>query len=71
MEKPESVNARVRLLHLLEQAEGVLHDIAPSLASYFHRLVEQGIPPEQAIVLVRDVQARYLGTVTTDDGDED
>jgi hypothetical protein len=56
-----------RLLHLLEQAEGVLADITPSLAGYYARLVDAGIPAPQAIVLVRDVQRRYLGSVSSDD----
>lgn len=52
---------RARLVHLLEQAEGILADLAPSLGRYYARLVDAGIPPEQAILLVRDVQRRYLG----------
>lgn len=50
-----------RLIHLLDQASGVLRDIAPKLAAYYVDLVRLGVPPEQAIRLVRDVQARFIG----------
>ncbi len=57
---------RARLVHLLEQAEGILADITPSLARYYQRLVGEGVPPAQAIVLVKDVQRRYLGIFDDD-----
>lgn len=63
-----SVN-RSRFVHLLEQAEGVLHDIAPSLVRYYDRLVSLGMPPAQAIVLVREVQNRYLGGAAVEEED--
>lgn len=52
-----------RLTHLLDQASGVLHDIAPRLRAFYRELTdgEDGIPPEQAIRLVRDVQRRFIG----------
>lgn len=52
-----------RLRHLLDQSTGILQEIAPKLGFYYQLLVEeQGIPPEQAIILVRHLQARYLGS---------
>lgn len=50
-----------RLTHLLDQLGGHLKQFAPVLAAYYHDLVAQGIPPEQAIQLVRDAQARMWG----------
>ena len=60
---------RARLTHLLDQASGVLSEIAPQLAAYYQRLVAEGIPPPQAIQLVRDVQSRMIGGASDDDED--
>lgn len=52
-----------RLTHLLEQIGGHLKQMTPTLAAYYLDLVKEGIPPAQAIELVRDAQARLIGAM--------
>lgn len=42
--------------HLLDQASETFADMAPVLGRYFKALVESGVSPEGAVVLVRDAQ---------------
>jgi hypothetical protein len=52
-----------RLTHLLDQVGGHLHQFTPVMKAYFRELTtgDNPIPPEQAIQLVRDAQARLWG----------
>lgn len=52
--------------HLLDQLGGHLEAMAPALAKYYRDLTAAGIPPEQAIQLVRDAQARMWGAQRND-----
>lgn len=60
-----------RLTFLLDQTAGHLRQIAPVLRSFYQQLTEgeDGIPPEQAIQLVRDVQRRMIGDNPPEDDD--
>lgn len=57
------------LRHLIEQSTGILKECSPALKAYFRDLTtgDDPIPPEQAILLVRDLQARYIGVSRNED----
>ena len=55
------MTADPRLTHLSDQAGAALEDIAAPLAQFYHELVAEGIPPEQAIVLVERAMKRMGG----------
>lgn len=66
------MDERARLTHLFDQASGVLHDIAPRLRAYYRELTTgpDAIPAAQAILLVRDIQARFVGEANTDETED-
>ena len=60
-EEWEAREAAPRLTHLSDQAGAALEDIAAPLAQFYRELVAEGIPPEQAIVLVERAMKRMGG----------
>jgi len=49
------------LVHLLDQLDATLAELAPVLAKFYRELADEGMPPEQAIVLVERAMKRMGG----------
>lgn len=52
-----------RSIHSLDQLSGVLREVADRLATYRQRLLDGGVPEDEAWALVQRMEERIMGPI--------